>query len=268
MLIWVCALHCEAKPVIDRYRLKKSHEDNPFDLYRGDHMACVITGIGKIASSAASTWAATRCADAASLAWINLGTAGAAEHELGSVFSIYQVIDDDDGRRYYPAPAAGENLPGSPCRTLSRPSEDYSDTCLFDMEASGFMYASLRFSSAELVRSLKVISDNRQQKTGRDRQAVSELVQSRIEAIDREAQALAALNEENAALVPDSAGWQELLQLSRFSQTQQNRLRVIWRYLANREFDTEQLLRQLHGQPAKAIIDQLAQLGHQDSEKL
>ena len=53
MLIWVSALHCEAKPVIDFYRLKKSHEDNAFDLYRGDGMACIISGTGKIASSAA-----------------------------------------------------------------------------------------------------------------------------------------------------------------------------------------------------------------------
>ena len=60
MLIWVCAMHCEAKPVIDFYRLKKSHDDNAFDLYRGDKMACIISGIGKLASAAASAWIAAR----------------------------------------------------------------------------------------------------------------------------------------------------------------------------------------------------------------
>ena len=78
MLIWVCALHCEAKPVIDFYRLKKSHDDTAFDLYRGDDMVCIISGTGKVASSAACAWLAARYADAASLAWINLGIAGAA----------------------------------------------------------------------------------------------------------------------------------------------------------------------------------------------
>ena len=77
MLIWVCALHCEAKPVIDFYRLKKSHDDNAFDLYRGENMACIISGMGKLASAAASAWIAARYEDSASIAWINLGVAGA-----------------------------------------------------------------------------------------------------------------------------------------------------------------------------------------------
>ena len=54
MLIWVCALHCEAKPVIDYYRLSKSHDDNAFDLYQSDRMICVISGSGKLASAAAT----------------------------------------------------------------------------------------------------------------------------------------------------------------------------------------------------------------------
>ena len=58
-VIWVSALHCEAKPVIDYYRLKKSHDDNAFDLYRGDDMLCIISGVGKIASAAACAWIAS-----------------------------------------------------------------------------------------------------------------------------------------------------------------------------------------------------------------
>ena len=115
MLIWVAALHCEAKPVIDFYRLKKSHDDNAFDYYRGDDMACIVSGTGKIASAAACAWIASRNRQAASIAWINLGIAGAAEHDIGALFSLNQVIDGDDGKRYYPAPstaAAGVALAG------------------------------------------------------------------------------------------------------------------------------------------------------------
>ena len=120
MLIWVCALHCEAKPVIDFYALKKSHDDKAFDLYRGDDMACVISGTGKVASSAACAWIAARAGNDTSLAWINLGTAGAARHDLGTIFSLHQIIDADDGRRYYPAPASRDGLAGNACMTLSR----------------------------------------------------------------------------------------------------------------------------------------------------
>ncbi len=173
--------------MIDFYRLKKSHDDNAFDLYRGDNMACIISGTGKVASSAACAWIAARYEDEASIAWINLGIAGAAQHDLGTLFSLHQVIDADDGHRYYPAPAIKGELEGSACMTLSQPSEDYREDCLFDMEASGFMYASLRFSSAELIKSFKIVSDNRREKPAKNRQAVSNLVHQHIDLIDQQA---------------------------------------------------------------------------------
>jgi len=268
MLIWVCALHCEAKPLIDFYGLKKSHDDSAFDLYRGDAMACVVSGTGKVASAAACAWIAARAGDDAALAWINLGSAGAALHDPGTIFSLHQVIDADDGRRYYPAPASRDGLAGAACMTLSLPSEDYREDCLFDMEASGFMYASLRFSSAELVKSIKIVSDNRRHKTGRDRQRVSDLVHQHIDGIDRAAQALIALNRELAELQPPAAGWRQLTALAHFSQTQKHRLRVLWRYLLNRQFEADQLLLRLHGHSARAIIDELEQLSQRDGERL
>jgi len=268
MLIWVCALHCEAKPVIDFYRLKKSHDDSAFDLYRGDDMVCIISGTGKVASSAACAWLAAHCADAASIAWINLGTAGAAQHDLGTIFSLHQVIDADDGRRFYPAPASGEALAGNACMTLGQPSEDYREDYLFDLEASGFMYASLRFSSAELIKSIKIVSDNQHQKTGRNRQAVSDLVHQHIDSIDREAQALNLLNHEVAALQPETEGWRQLTNMAHFSQTQKSRLRVLWRYLMNRQFDADRLLQQLGGRSSAAIITNLEQLSQLDGEGL
>ena len=127
MLIWVCALHCEAKPVIDYYRLKKSHDDSAFDLYRGDNMVCIISGTGKVASAAACAWIAASHNEATSFAWINLGTAGCADHEIGAPFLLNQVIDADTGQRYYPVPCIDSMLPGCACLTLSLPSEDYRD---------------------------------------------------------------------------------------------------------------------------------------------
>ena len=268
MLIWVSALHCEAKPVIDFYRLKKSHDDNAFDLYRGDNMACIISGTGKVASSAACAWIAARYQDQASIAWINLGIAGAAQHDLGRLFSLHQIIDADDGHRYYPAPAIKGELEGNVCMTLSKPSEDYREDCLFDMEASGFMYASLRFSSAELIKSFKIVSDNRRESTGKNRQGVSNLVHQHIDLIDQQARALTALNDEIARLSPGLEHWHQLTTMAHFSQTQKNRLRVLWRYLMNRGFDAETLLQQFGGDTAGVILANLEQHSYRDSEGL
>ena len=269
MLIWVCAMHCEAKPVIDFYRLKKSHDDNAFDLYRGDRMACIISGIGKLASAAASAWIAARHDDVASIAWINLGIAGAATHAPGAIFALNQVIDADTGQRYYPAPGADSRLPGCACLTLSQPSEDYHENYLFDMEASGFMYSALRFSSAELMQSIKIVSDNHHYQTGKDRPRISALIHQHIEAIDRQATGLIELNQEISALAIPPGSWQQLIGLAHFSQTQKNRLRVLWRYLIKRDLDTELLLQKLGTcTSSKAIIEALEQLSYRDSEGL
>jgi nucleoside phosphorylase len=269
MLIWVCALHCEAKPVIDFYRLKKSQDQHAFDIYRGDDMVCVVSGIGKIASAAACAWIAASYSGETSFAWINLGTAGGAEHEIGELLQLNQVVDADSGQCYYPAPVAVSPLAGSACLTLSRPSEDYRSDTLFDMEASGFMQSALRFSSAELVQGLKIVSDNRKQQTGKDRQRVSELIHRHIDSIHHQADALLQLDRELAALEPAADSWQQVLSLAHFSQTQKSRLRVLWRYLCNRDFSSDTLLRQLATQnSARAILDTLEQISFRDSEGL
>lgn len=269
MLIWVCALHCEAKPVIDFYRLKKSHDVNAFDLYRGDDMVCIISGIGKLASAAASAWIAARYEDTASLAWINLGIAGAASYELGTIFALNQVIDADTDQRYYPAPGAAHALPGCACLTLARPSEAYQDKMLYDMEASGFMYSALRFSSAELTQSIKVVSDNQQHKTGKDRSRVSALIQQHIALIDQQASSLMTLDQEIARLEIPTESWQQLIAMAHFSQTQKNRLRVLWRYLMNRDLDSAQLMRELNScASSNAIIETLEQVSYRQSEGL
>lgn len=269
MLIWVCAMHCEAKPVIDFYHLKKSHDDNAFDLYRGDNMACIISGIGKLASATASAWIAARHDDTASIAWINLGIAGAGEYEPGTIFALHQVIDADTGQRYYPAPGADSSLAGGVCLTLSQASTDYCENTLFDMEASGFMHSALRFSSAELTQSIKVISDNHHTKIGKDRPRISALIHQHIELIDQQATALIELNQEIAALAIPTESWDQLIALAHFSQTQKNRLRVLWRYLANRGLGSARLLEKLGTcTSSTAVIDTLEQLSYQDSEGL
>lgn len=269
MLIWVAALHCEARPVIDYYRLKKSHAKNPFDIYRGDEMTCIVSGIGKVASAAACAWLAGTARETASLAWINLGCAGAALHEIGAAFSIDKITDADSGQSYYPAPVAPSSLPFSPCLTLSRPGENYREDTLFDMEASGFVSSAMRFSSAELIQAIKVVSDNRQYQTGKNRNAVSELVAGHIEAIDRQATALLQLNREVASRALAADEWRQLESLAHFSQTQQSRLRVLWLYLRKRDHSAEDLLRRLSGLPsAGAIIAMLQDMSHRDSETL
>ena len=268
-LIWVCALACEARPIIDRYRLKKSRRERGFDLYVGTDMACVVSGIGRLASAAATAWCAARFAAEPALAWINLGIAGAAEYELGTLVQVVQIVDAEDDQRFYPVPTDKALLPTASCLTLARAGDDYPAGKLLDMEASGFAASALRFSSAELVACLKVVSDNPRAQTGRDRQAVSALIAGQIDAIDAEAQRLLALADELAAREIDPADWRALLAAAPFSETERNRLRGLARYLFNRDYDRDALLARMAAEPTRrAKLDSLARLCHGDSAEL
>ncbi|MCH7881591.1 MAG: hypothetical protein IIB69_08510 [Proteobacteria bacterium] len=194
MLVWVAALHCEAKPVIDYYRLKKSRIDHPFDLYQGDQMLCVISGIGKTAVAAASAWVAALNREQASLAWINLGTAGSAHYAIGTALVINKITECDSNHSFYPVPLIETTLESAHCLTLNQASSEYQQKHLFDLEASAFFATATRFSSVELVQCIKVISDNPKQQTGRDKTRVSQLIAQNIEPLTRFAQSLQALN--------------------------------------------------------------------------
>ncbi len=269
MLIWVCAFHSEAKPVIDFYRLKKSHDNPPYDLYYGDQMVCVISGPGKVASAAASAWVAGKHHQVDSFAWINLGTAGAAQHEIGQIFGLNQIIDGDNGQRYYPITISKSSLLGHPGKCLSQASKNYDSKYLFDMESSGFAGASLRFSCAELIRSIKVVSDNQQHQTGHDRQKTSDLIYQHIDLIIAEAELLIALNQQLASLEVSAESIEKWLAAAHFSQTQKNQLRSLLGYLLNRSYNNEALLSQLNQQTsAKTMIESLQQISQQDSERL
>ncbi len=268
-LIWVCALACEARPVIDRYRLRKSRRDHAFDLYVNSRMACVVSGIGPLAAAAATAWCAARFAGERALAWLNLGIAGAAEFEVGTLLQVTQIIAADSGQRFYPAPTAKPTLPTAACLSLSRPGDDYPPDCLLDMEASGFAASALRFSSAELIGCLKVVSDNPHAQTGRDRAAVSALIARRLDPIETEATRLLALADEVAGREIDPADWRALLAAARFSETEQNRLRLLARYLFNRDYDRDALLARMASEPTRrAKLESLARLCHDDSAGL
>lgn len=269
MLIWVCALHCEAKPIIDFYRLKKSHDDNAFDIYIGDQMLCVISGIGKVASASACGWVAARFEAGTPIAWINLGIGGAANRELGEACLINQIIDADSDARYYPAPLKTTGLTQATCLTLSHSSDDYHPEFLFDQEASGFIYSALRFSTCELTQCVKVISDNSRSKTGKNRQEVSDLIHQQINHLDHLATHLqTVLDELEIHSIPVSF-WQDTLDSTHFSQTQKKRLRNLLSYLISRQHSPENLSALMSADNSAAkIIKSLEALVHSDSSNL
>ena len=193
-LLCVCALQAEAQPLIAHYRLKAigagavgvtgGFRDGGFRLYANDRMVLVVSGIGKINAAAATAHALAQM-PANSIA-LNIGIAG-SDNQLGDIF-VAQCIRADE-RSVYPPMTFNTELPGITVQSVDQPCMQYQQNVAFDMEASAFVTIARRYAVAELVQSLKIISDNSDhplidasgELTSRlDKSSIAALVESRV----------------------------------------------------------------------------------------
>jgi adenosylhomocysteine nucleosidase len=245
MLIWVAALHCEAKPVIDFFHLKKSHDHHAFDIYQNENMCCIVSGIGKLNSAAATAWIAALYQRSRSIAWINIGTAGSKSYDIGSVWLINKITDIESSHRYYPVPLINNRLPTEHCQTHNQADNQYHSQALSDMEASAFFGTATRFSSGELIHCIKVVSDNSDTPCSRNKNEVSQLIQQNIKAITEFSQALVEVNQQVAQMGILETDWQRVLSLAHFSQTQKTQLKSCLRFLLSQGDSIDSLIETL-----------------------
>ena len=200
MLTFVVALHCEAKPIIDFYKLKKV-DVKPFDLYSGASkggvdIELVVTGIGALSAASAVAWLAGFGQNALSSqrVWLNVGTAGHAEHDIGQVMLVHGVGDEVQQRSHYPPQVAKWASVTESVLSVSVPTSNYPLGAAVDMEAYAFFNTAIRFSDSELVQSIKVVSDNEEMGVEHlNAKKLTEYVQMNIDAITAFAQSLVAI---------------------------------------------------------------------------
>jgi adenosylhomocysteine nucleosidase len=218
------ALPCEARPLIDRFRLKKNLDSHPFELYQNDRICLTVAGIGKCAMAAGVAYTQARAGGADAPILLNVGIAGHAEHEVGSVFLAGKIADADTLKNFYPPLAFLPPCALETVRTGSRPQLDYSTPHLYDMEASAFYETAARFSTGELVQCLKVVSDNRQAPAIRMQpRQVTELIAGQLPVLDRLLVELCSLRD--AISSPEPRQLKVLLGLFHFSVSEQRQLR-------------------------------------------
>jgi len=188
----VTALNCEAKPLIDYFRLKKVL-GKPFDLYVGDttfgedkpvtKINVIVSGIGQIKTAAACGWAASRFGTDRVM-WLNVGVAGHRDCEVGKVARVCNVIDPTTSYSHYPALTAKWSGEDDVLMTSGVAMSDYPKGMLVDMEAAAFFQAACAFTNSELVQSLKIVSDNQEVSIERlNASIISDLIQARVNEI-------------------------------------------------------------------------------------
>lgn len=182
---FMVALPCEAKPLIQYYRLSRVADEPAFPVYRNDSMTLTLTGTGKTAMAAAVAYSHAIFGRSKESVWLNVGVAGHPDLPLGEARLAHKITDRDRNRSWYPPLVDRPPCGTGDLVTCSRPQRAYEASALYDMEAAGFYETASRFSTAERIQCLKIISDNRASPVDAVRaNAVSELIENRIELID------------------------------------------------------------------------------------
>ena len=225
MLIWMCALHCEAKPIIDRYHLKKITQSNIFDCYQNNAVFCVVSGMGAINMAAATAWCAAQFAQNTSPVWINLGIAGHLDLDIGTTILASQVRQVGQNNRIYPITLTRTTMTRMPIESQQAENVEYDDKFIYDLEAFAFVKTASRFSPLEWCHCIKVISDNSSTPPTRDKARISELITRSMPAIDAFAQALLEIHTDHMQRTLTAHQLHRFLDLAHFSQTQRVQLK-------------------------------------------
>lgn len=183
MLVWMCALHCEAKPLIDFYRLKKSANTGKFDLYKNGKTYCIVSGIGAFKMAAATAWAADQRRQQDSPSWINLGIAGHKNLAIGSTVLARKISSQETAASYYPITDICHDFHSHEVISFPATQADYPESAVCDMEAYAFIQTAAQYSPLSNCHSIKVISDNSDSPAHRDKARLSALIADNIQAI-------------------------------------------------------------------------------------
>lgn len=255
----VVALMIEAKGFIDRFKLSPDNRHTAFKIYGNGNVNLIVSGIGRNNAAAATAYLGAQSASQQGVPmWINAGIAGHHSLPVGELVIAHKILERASGSTFYPQvyPLA---LTSTLLTTVDTPETTYKEQSAFDMEASGFAAAASRFSSLELVQSVKVISDNASAGVETvSNQSIEALMQSCVSPVIEliEVMLPPAAHRVAQAYLPKS--FDEIAQAARFSATQMVQLkRLCQRYSA---LGLEGRLAEIAArdiQSAKAIIQQL-----------
>lgn len=104
MLIIAAALHCEAKPFIEYFDLKKDLSYSSFQVFRKEDIVLYITGTGPIEATIVTACFLTKEHPATDDFFLNVGICGSRRKDLslGTVILCNKLIEQETGRTYFP----------------------------------------------------------------------------------------------------------------------------------------------------------------------
>lgn len=155
------ALPIEGRAFIDYFKLSHIPKE-PFDIYKNNALALVITGTGSVNTAIAIAYIYGKYKDLidANSTFINYGTAGANNLDIGSLYLAHTVTTEGHKKIFYPDNITPFQLPEKKLITSDTPVTEGEANTLYDMEAYGFCQACDKFLLTHQYAILKSVSDN------------------------------------------------------------------------------------------------------------
>ncbi|MEM8962677.1 MAG: hypothetical protein AAGD38_14420 [Acidobacteriota bacterium] len=231
MLHFVVALAAEARPLITALGLQRDDAHDAFPVYHGEDptlgpISLVVTGMGAALAAAGTAHLFHLAGGRDHGVWINVGIAGHPTREVGEAVLGLRVLDAPSDKVFYPPRIGPRRLPGEQIKTVPKVDTSYPEGWVVEMEASGFLATALRYTTAELVQVIKVISDNRRHPVERlDAAMVSELITPHVETVKQIAADLLPHGQARAARHAEPVGFADLTAEGRWSVTDRRALR-------------------------------------------
>lgn len=164
MILIVCALMPEAKPLVQHFKLKKDFSVKEHELFRSEEIELIVSGVGKVKSAIAATALLQRHQGRKDLCAANIGICGSVkECAPGKLYFVNKITDQATAKSYFPDILLQHGLPEASLATFEKPvqkSELLEPTFdLVDMEAAGFMLAAQMYVYPQQILCAKVVSD-------------------------------------------------------------------------------------------------------------
>ena len=229
-VIVAVALDCEARPLIDYYKLKRDHDVTAFKIYSccNSEIILVVTGVGKVNSAAAMGFIFHYAGAGSHFTFINVGIAG-GDRAMGDCYLIDKISDHATGNCFFLHMVSDlACLPTINLISYDQPQQLYSDQYLMDMEASGWVQTLLHMVNIEQIQLIKIVSDNGSQSIARiNASHVVRLISEQLTAIDQVVNYSRQLSRTEASHHCVSPYYALLCQKYHFSHYQANQLKEL-----------------------------------------
>ncbi len=190
MIYFVVAMRAEASPIIEAYKMKKSMENHPFELFVGAESRLIISGVGFVHASTVCAYLAATFKPSPHDIMVNIGVCGTHDHMIpkGELFLCNKIIDSMTSRAFYPdllfAHAFREGTLMSAASVVTSPPVGCTEATLFDMEGAYVWQTATCFFPSHAIFVFKVVSDFLATE-GVTKESVQRLLQERIHKVQR-----------------------------------------------------------------------------------